>query len=479
MTSGDQFRYALDNLRKTRLRTFLTTFGVVIGIGAMTSMVSVGAGMQRNVMNVFNEENLLTSITVRPGSRDLRPEGIDPDQPERVPTTTDTLRPLDDEAVLLLGGLKGVRVAYPVATVPGLLSMDTISRFVTLEGMPAPVLERDIELERIDLIAGRAYRQDEVSGVVLSRGAADGLLQEGSDPEALVGRRVSFLVARAPTGGEDAGLEQSEFGLPQGFDLPPALQAIPLSGLLRGLPIGALESVRLDLEIVGIVEGASTFGDFLGTAVYVPLEVVGPLYGLAFRDLESLMTGEVRGDSYRQVQVFAEDIVSVEPVQDRISDLGFRSSSIMDDLSELRRAFILVNGFLGIVGGISLFVASMMIVNTLVMAVLERRREIGLLKALGASNGDVTRLFLTEASVIGVLGGLGGLALGWVVAQIANALANLQMARAGDIQVTIIAFPLWLLLGGLAIGIVVSVVAGLYPARRAARVDPVVALRQF
>lgn len=479
MTLRDQFRYAFDNLRKTRLRTFLTAFGVVIGIGAMTSMVSVGAGMQRNVLQIFNEENLLTSITVRSGRRAPGSEEPDPDLPEREPAAGDTLRPLNAEAVALLNEVEGVRVAYPVATVPGLLTMGEARRFVTFEGMPAPVLRDDLKRERIELVAGRVYEPGEVDGVVLSYRAAQSLLPEDADPDTLIGRKISFLVAQAPEGGKESGLRGAEFKLPEGFELPPALRSIPLAGLLRGLPIGALESVRLDLTVVGIVEGVSTFGDFLGTAVYVPIEVVEPLYGRAFRSLESIMTGEVRGDSYRQVQVFAEDVVAVTRVQERIADLGFRSSSILDEFADLRKAFVLVNGFLGVVGGISLFVASMMIVNTLVMAVLERRREIGLLKALGASNGDVMRLFLTEAVVIGVLGGFGGLILGWIVAQIANAIANFQMARAGDIQLTIIAFPLWLLLGGLGVALLVSVAAGLYPARRAARVDPVIALRQF
>ena len=138
-----------------------------------------------------------------------------------------------------------------------------------------------------------------------------------------------------------------------------------------------------------------------------------------------------------------------------------------------------MNGFLATIGGVSLFVATMMIINTLVMAVLERRREIGLLKSLGASNGDVVRLFLTEASVIGALGGVGGLLLGYLVARITSALANAQAVRAGATGLDLVAFPIWLILGAMALAVAVSVAAGLYPARRAARVDPVVALRQF
>jgi putative ABC transport system permease protein len=487
MTFRDQLRYSFDHLRKTRLRTFLTTFGVVIGIGAMASMVSVGAGMQRNVMKAFNEENLLTSITVRPASLRQAPaaeERLDPDSPEgrrvmeleTVEAGSDTFPPLDDEAVNRIRDLRGVRVAYPVATVPGLLRIGETRRFVTLEGMPADVLGDDLERDRVDLLAGRMYRIGETDGIILSRRAAEDLLPEGAGLDTLIGREVSFMVVQM-SGEEGTGADQ--FELPDDLELPPMLRSIPLAGLLRGLPGGGLQSVQLDLRVVGIVGGIGTFGDFLGTSVYAPLEVVMPFYGSAFRSLEAMMTGQVRGEAYRDVQVIAEDVVVVPSVQERIEELGFRTSSILDDLSEMRVAFVIANSFLAILGGISLFVASMMIINTLVMAVLERTREIGLLKALGAGKGDVLRLFLTEATVIGLLGGIGGLALGWIVARIANAFANYQLVRAGDIQIDIVAFPLWLILGGMLIAIAVSLLAGFYPARRAARVDPVVALRHF
>jgi len=138
-----------------------------------------------------------------------------------------------------------------------------------------------------------------------------------------------------------------------------------------------------------------------------------------------------------------------------------------------------MNGFLAVLGGISLLVAAMMIVNTLVMAVLERTREIGLLKSLGATDRVVSRLFLTEAGAIGLLGGIGGLILGSVVAHVTNFIANIQIYRESGVRVDLVSFPIWLLAGAIGFAILVSVVAGVYPARRASRVDPVVALRHF
>jgi putative ABC transport system permease protein len=113
------------------------------------------------------------------------------------------------------------------------------------------------------------------------------------------------------------------------------------------------------------------------------------------------------------------------------------------------------------------------------MAVLERTREIGLLKSMGATDSDVMRLFLTEAGVIGIMGGIGGLLAGWIVARITNILMNYHFERIGEVPVDLVAFPFWLILGGVGFALAVSLASGYYPARRAAKVDPVVALRYY
>jgi putative ABC transport system permease protein len=169
----------------------------------------------------------------------------------------------------------------------------------------------------------------------------------------------------------------------------------------------------------------------------------------------------------------------VRPTQDSLEARGFTAQSILDEIKEVRRAFVIMNGLLAMIGGVSLTVAAMMIVNTLVMAVLERTNEIGLLKSMGATDADVMRLFLTEAGVIGILGGVGGLVLGYAVARITNAIANFQFQRVGEVSIDLVAFSFWIIVGGLGFALFVSLVAGVYPARRAARVDPVVALRHF
>jgi len=457
MILKDQFQYALGNLHKTRLRTSLTIIGVAIGIGAMSSMVSIGVGTQRRVLQSFSEESILTSVMVRPGSGEGEEGGG---------------RELDAEAVEEMRSLPGARDAYPVLTVPGLARTGESTHFLSLEGMPARLLHEQIESGRIKLLAGRPYREGENDLLVLSLGAARSLTPEGSPPEALVGKRISFLAARQRDGAPD---EESEEGAGPALTLP----SFPLSELLPQLPIGLLEPVKLEFTVGGLVEGTGTFTDFLGISLMVPLEVVEPLYARSFGNLESLLSGDIHGGGFPLVQVLLENVAQVQSAQDAIREMGFRADSILDRIAQVRRGFVLMNGFLGTVGGISLFVAAMMIVNTLVMAVLERTREIGVLKSMGATDPDVLRLFLTEAGVIGIVGGIAGLGLGWVVARITNILMNYHFESIGEVPVDLVAFPLWLILGGLGFALAVSLAAGYYPSRRAAKVDPVVALRYY
>jgi putative ABC transport system permease protein len=133
--------------------------------------------------------------------------------------------------------------------------------------------------------------------------------------------------------------------------------------------------------------------------------------------------------------------------------------------------------FLGVFGSLALAVASLGIINTLVMAILERRREIGIMKALGASDTDVKMIFFLEAGTMGVLGGALGVAIGWTIGRVINFGTNIYLRRIDIKPENFWYVPLWLVAGALVFSVVVSLCAGLYPASRAAKLDPVKALR--
>ena len=145
----------------------------------------------------------------------------------------------------------------------------------------------------------------------------------------------------------------------------------------------------------------------------------------------------------------------------------------------MRTFFVFMDVLLAAVGTVALVVAGLGIVNTLLMSVLERYQEIGIYKAIGASDGDLVVLFLTEAGIIGVLGGLGGLVLGRAVSWGLEIAVNVYARTQGVTEhLALFAFPIWLLVATVVFAVTVSVLAGVYPAIRAARVDPIQALRR-
>ena len=134
----------------------------------------------------------------------------------------------------------------------------------------------------------------------------------------------------------------------------------------------------------------------------------------------------------------------MEAVEQAIKKLGFNTFSILDATRSLRQFFAVLDLFLGIFGSLALAVASIGIVNTLVMAILERRREIGIMKAIGASDGDVKKLFFAEAGAMGVLGGFVGVALGWAIGHVINLGTNIYLKRQSLPPENFWSVPWWL-----------------------------------
>jgi putative ABC transport system permease protein len=165
-------------------------------------------------------------------------------------------------------------------------------------------------------------------------------------------------------------------------------------------------------------------------------------------------------------------------VDRQIRDMGLKTETLLARFKELQTGFVMMDLLLTAVGTVALVVAGLGIINTLLMAVLERYREIGVYKALGASDGDVRLLFLAEAGLVGLLGGVGGLILGRVVSWgIEVGINALAQSKGIDLPLLTFAFPPHLLGGALLFALVVSVASGVYPASRAARTDPIAALR--
>jgi len=173
-------------------------------------------------------------------------------------------------------------------------------------------------------------------------------------------------------------------------------------------------------------------------------------------------------------------------VRDKIAGFGLTAQSAQDIIDEVNRLMVAVTLVLGFFSGISLVVGALMVVNTMIISVYERTKEIGLSKALGASDFDIMKMFLAECLIIGVLGGIFGDLLGIGFSMLIDIVGKpfLVSALGGELGASlqagsITAITPGILAAGFAISLVLSIVAGLYPARRAARLSPLDALRQI
>lgn len=192
----------------------------------------------------------------------------------------------------------------------------------------------------------------------------------------------------------------------------------------------------------------------------------------ALNDFPSADTGR-----FQALKVKAETAEQTGPLRDKILELGFSVSSISDTISQANKVFRAIQLILMIFGLVALFVSAIGMFNTMTIALLERTEEIGIMKSIGASRMSISLMFIVEATMMGFLGSLVGVALGWLGGEICNYLLNFVATRFGGTSVDLFSIPAWFIALIIAFGSIVGFFTGVFPARQASRIDPLDALR--
>ena len=473
MKVGDMIVLGFANLWRTKLRTTLTTLGVVIGIGALTSMISFGTGMERNITEAFKNNDLFNSFTVTARKIDL--ESIaEGDVSSIAGQMTQPVTKLTDSTLQVINEVEGVQIAFPELTFPARIKLLDHEREITVAGIPH-------ELKKfrpfINIPYGSFFDNDS-SAVVIVRWEMlkrmriivedpdepvnFNFQEEDQDflvlpPDSLIGKPIYLTTAV---------MDYSNL----------ALNPLKMLSGERQMPFRERTTTFI---LGGIVKKQSQFeNNNIKGDVMVPYKTARKIPRLGFTNIWDVLGGGTDDKGYSAIYVRLEDPGFMDPVVKTLKDeMGLNVFAITDQIKEVRRVFLILDGILGAIGTIALVVAGLGIVNTMIMSILERTREIGIMKAIGGSENQIKRIFFVEAGTIGFIGAIFGLMLGWIVTRIANQIANSQFLPAGEPQVDFFYFPMWLILGSIAFSIILSLLAGMYPAIRAARIDPVKALR--
>lgn len=241
-------------------------------------------------------------------------------------------------------------------------------------------------------------------------------------------------------------------------------------------PASGPPAYELELPIVGVVR--ERFGEERATFVEEAWAMQTDLF-LPISLARELWDRQPARGGLPATLVVARGLADVEAIEKTVDERGLEARSVREAVDGMKRSLSVVTVVASALAGIALFVSALGIVNTLVMSVLERTREIGLLKALGATDGDVAAVFLVEAGLLGVFGGALGAALGFGLALVGDELGRRKVEELFlmPFKGHLFAFPWWLALGALGFAVTTSLLAAIVPTLRAARIDPVRALR--
>ncbi|HEV2830131.1 MAG TPA: FtsX-like permease family protein [Pyrinomonadaceae bacterium] len=492
MSFLDILKLALRNLRQAKLRALLTTMGVIVGVAVIVTMVSFGLGLQRNMLSRFKALDLFNEIQVfgrsleslissRVQSTSAQSERDRRDRRSFLKPDDKPTRTLDDAAIAEIAKIPGVAYVEPSLTLFTYVRTNDHSQIESIGGAAVPN-------------AGSRFKEFTAGQMISSPEADEAVVTETfvrdfgfEKPADAVGKTIEFLAAPKGPAKDTSAEEDANAGPPTFFGLPleEDISSDNESGSL----------VAKKFRIVGVLnprvkEGAGQGGLrglFPFARIYIPLAAArqwslehrGPMNQVALalaRESGSLGEGETEG--YDSAVVRVEDPVALTAVRKRIQEAGFASISIVDQLEQFRTVFLIIDSVLGLLGGISLLVASFGIANTMIMSILERTREIGIMKAIGAEDREIKLIFFVEAAVLGLTGGIIGVLSAWGIDAIANRLAyRFILKPQGASFVDFFWLPPWLSIGAILFALAVSILAALYPAARAARIDPVRALR--
>ncbi len=442
MTFLDLVRLAASNLWRRKMRTFLTILGVIIGTACITIMVALGIGNLEQFNESIMQNSNLTQIQIYSGGGGAN------------------AAKLNENAIVRFKEIPGVKSATGVLSIPSYMVMGkyTCSNSVSAidpEAMSFDFSEGSLfsDTDAIELVIGSNARQwftdprQSQSGSMMGVAYAIGMSESGESQQ--------------PVGPDVDWLEQKLKYYPSSSD-GSGQQATPDNPSPK----------EYKARITGILAAADNMESY---NIYMSLPAAQKL----IRENKKLMDNAgVKADVYANAYVNAETVDDVASILQTVKDMGFQAYSDTEWITQMQGEQARQQSQLIAIGLISLLVSAIGIANTMLASILERKREIGVMKVIGLSISKINLMFLVEAAMIGLLGGLIGLAISYILGGIMGAgggeMNFLGMYFSEGVRMSI---PWWLFLGAIAIATSVGIVSGIYPAWKATKMSPLEAIR--
>jgi len=384
--------------RARPLRTFLTVFGMSIGMGAVLLLVSLGYGLQAELLKRITTEDSLYTLTVT------------------VPPASDSQTPpLHRQAIDRFSMADGVAETSAARISEGFVRLGDVSGAVSVFGVTPEYLR----LAGYEFLAGEGFESSDYDGGIVVSAALARTFH--LDPEVLVGEGVTIRSAKKD-------LDDARGDSPQN----------------------------------------KTF------TVAAVVDVSDPIVYLLSNDAKDFVDAS---RPYSEVRIRASSEGVMERIRTELLDEGYEVSVIADIVRQVNIFFTIVQFILGFFGVIALIVSAVGMFNTMTVALLERTREIGIMKSIGATDRYIALLFIAESFIMGLLGGVLGIMMAFAGMGIINFLVNIAASQLGGELLDLFESPLWFIVLILIVSGVVGVVTGLVPARKASKLDPLAALQ--
>lgn len=439
MKISDLFKMGLRNLSRRKARTILTVLGVVIGSLSIIIMRSIGYGMENNFESQVMQQGGLTTITVNTYADIMDEEGNYVDMKEQK---------LDDRLVEKIRQIEHVKAVSPVVQKYGSLYSGKYQSGVSLTAIDLDTFEA---FDFPGLVYGSYPTQEDNSWIVFGDSMPWGFYDPYSRGFSQV--QIDMQKEKVILKFEDYPVSETK----KAFTLP--------------------------LKKIAKMEKTDSEYDY---NVYIDIDYLKQIYRkycntLSLEDRKKAIKSL---EEYQQIKLNVDNIDNVLEVQDKIEELGFQSYSMMQYLKPLQKASETLQMVLGALGAVAMVVSAISIANTMVMSIYERTKEIGIMKVLGCVVKDIRKLFLLEAAIIGLFGGIVGIVLGYIASWGINKfgapvfgslMSGNYMYDMTNTKFSII--PIYLPLAALVISIAVGLASGYFPARRATKISAIEAMK--